>query len=106
MIIHRLVAPGCTILLCNAGSCAHSTFEDDLPEEAKILHFPHFNGTLPSRMFSGYVNITGTSKRLFYILALSQQRPESDPLLFWTNGGPGCSSLGAFFEVLYICVMA
>ena len=43
--------------------------------------------------YSGYINITGSSKRLHYVATLSQNDPTTDPIIIWFNGGPGCSSL-------------
>jgi len=43
--------------------------------------------------YSGYLNIGLTSKRLHYLFVESQNKPDTDPLLLWLNGGPGCSSL-------------
>jgi carboxypeptidase C (cathepsin A) len=44
-------------------------------------------------MYSGYINITGTTKQLHYVAALSQNDPKTDPVIVWFNGGPGCSSM-------------
>lgn len=42
--------------------------------------------------FSGYVKVNGT-KNMHYWFVESQRDPASDPIAFWTNGGPGCSGL-------------
>ena len=47
-------------------------------------------------LYSGYVPINGTRRNLHYIAALSQNDPSKDPVLFWFNGGPACSSLLGF----------
>lgn len=59
------------------------SFWDSLPRNAEVTHVPHFNGTLPSELFSGYISLPGSAKQLFYILVLSQRNPDSDPLVFW-----------------------
>ena len=49
-------------------------------------------------LYSGYVGIPDTKKKLFYIAALSQGNPLTDPVIIWFSGGPGCTSLLGFSE--------
>ncbi len=44
------------------------------------------------RQFSGYLQVSDT-KNLHYWFVESSRNPETDPVAFWTNGGPGCSGL-------------
>jgi carboxypeptidase C (cathepsin A) len=55
------------------------------------------------RMFSGYIDVSAAeeaagTRQMFYWFVESQSRPQEDPLLLWTNGGPGCSGIGGFLS--------
>lgn len=55
----------------------------------------------PWRMFSGYVDVSAPdekegTRQMFYWFVESQHAPATDPVILWTNGGPGCSGLGGF----------
>lgn len=52
---------------------------------------------LPSNWWSGFLDITPT-KSLHYIFIESLDKPATDPILIWFNGGPGCSSLLGLFQ--------
>jgi len=47
--------------------------------------------------YSGYLTVTDT-KALHYVFAESESNPETDPVVIWFNGGPGCSSMLAFMQ--------
>ena len=44
-------------------------------------------------VYSGYVSIPNTTRLMHYMFVESQNDPTTDPLIFWFNGGPGCSSM-------------
>ncbi|KAL3850469.1 hypothetical protein ACJIZ3_012351 [Penstemon smallii] len=67
------------------------------PEAAIVTNIPGFNGTFPSKHYSGYVTIDETyGKKLFYYFVESERNPSKDPVVLWLNGGPGCSSFDGF----------
>lgn len=63
----------------------------------KIDSLPGYNKSLPSSMHSGYMQVE-KNKFIFYVFVEAEKDPEKAPLLFWTNGGPGCSGLIGMFE--------
>ncbi|PKI45095.1 hypothetical protein CRG98_034479 [Punica granatum] len=71
-----------------------SVFTECAPEGSLVTHLPGFNGSFPSKHYSGYVEVDG--KNLFYYLVVSERSPPQDPVVLWLNGGPGCSSFDGF----------
>jgi len=64
----------------------------------EIKSLPGWDGALPSRQFSGYLDI-GVSKHMHYWLVECENDPKTAPTVLWLNGGPGCSSLdGLVYE--------
>jgi carboxypeptidase C (cathepsin A) len=67
--------------------------------KAKIEAWPGLPTSMQDMytMFSGYIPVTPDgSRRLHYVFVESSGSPETDPVLWWTNGGPGCSGLEGF----------
>lgn len=72
-------------------------FSDSSPESAIVTQLPGFNGSFPSKHYSGYVTINEShGKKLFYYFVESERNPSEDPVVLWLNGGPGCSSFDGF----------
>ncbi|CAD6185442.1 unnamed protein product [Caenorhabditis auriculariae] len=66
-----------------------------------ILTLPGITFNVSFRMFSGYLTPDERPlNHLFYWFVESQNDPVNDPVVLWLNGGPGCSSLGGFFQEL------
>ena len=66
-------------------SVSESTFPGAADEVGKL---PLVDFPLPFRHFSGYLDSTEDIK-LHYWFFESQNKPETDPVVLWLNGGPG-----------------
>ena len=55
-----------------------------------------FGDLYSGEIYSGYLKTKIDGNELFYMYAPSQNNQETDPVLLWLNGGPGCSSLFGF----------
>ncbi|KAK7001939.1 carboxypeptidase [Favolaschia claudopus] len=51
-----------------------------------------------ARAYTGYIDIQ--ARHLFFYFFESRSEPDEDDVIFWTNGGPGCSSeMGLLMEL-------
>ena len=80
------------ILLLSLFSLANSYTEDALLDQ--VLKMPGLSYEPAFNQFSGYIQLAGTEKHIHYWL-VEAEIPNA-PLVFWTNGGPGCSGLIGF----------
>jgi serine carboxypeptidase-like clade I len=72
-----------------------STNQND-PHPDKIHSLPGWNQPLPSPWYSGYLNyeLEGRQIHTHYVLVRAEDDEDSSkPLIYWSNGGPGASSL-------------
>jgi carboxypeptidase C (cathepsin A) len=60
----------------------------------RIVSLPGATSALLSSQFSGYLNVSST-RGIHYMYFESERDPEKDPVIFWTNGGPGTFRLVA-----------
>lgn len=63
-------------------------------EPDRILSLPGWEGDLPTKQYSGYLNVSST--HLHYWFVESETDPANAPTILWFNGGPGCSSMDGF----------
>ncbi|KAH7724196.1 Protein F41C3.5 [Aphelenchoides avenae] len=68
-------------------------------EKGEIVDLPGLPSKPKFRQYSGYLRASAT-RFLHYWFVESQNDPTKDPLIFWYNGGPYCSSMfGNLVEV-------
>ena len=61
-----------------------------------VTDLPGVPGGLPFAMYSGYVDVGSHGKIFYWFVESQSSTPKTDPVLLWTNGGPGCSGLIGF----------
>lgn len=61
----------------------------------EITNLPGLGYEIKFKQYSGYVTLPN-ARQIFYWYVESENNPSTDPLLLWTNGGPGCSGLSGF----------
>ena len=65
----------------------------DVEKDLVTKEMPHCN--VENKMYSGYLDL-GEGREHHYIYVEATKDPENAPLMFWFNGGPGCSSMIGF----------
>ena len=78
----------CLFVSLHHGLAISEAALDDLLESG----FPHQENSVTFKQYSGYLDVI-PSRHIHYVYVESQNNPETDPVVFWTNGGPGCSGL-------------
>ena len=87
--------------------CACVLFANAAPESDEVTSLPGWPGELPSKIYSGFVSAgvdtqDGVTYNMHeqYFFVESENDPKNDPVIVWTNGGPGASSyFGLFVEL-------
>ncbi len=73
---------------------ARIEYDADFLEKYEVKGLPGAP-VVPWKQFSGYIPI-GPRGKLFFWFVESQSDPIDDPVMLWTNGGPGCSGMLGF----------
>ena len=84
----------CFISIISSLNFVYSYTNEALQDQ--VTNLVGLNETIYFNQFSGYLNLGETKKNIHYWFVESESNPATDPLVFWTNGGPGCSGLIGF----------
>lgn len=76
---------------------AASSVHSQGPADDEILFTPGLPEQPSFKQYSGFLE-AGNNRKLFYWFVASQASPETDPVILWLAGGPGCSALVSLFK--------
>ena len=69
----------------------------------EVTSLPGWDYALPSKQYSGFISaqdpatvVPGKERYLHYIFVEAENNPADAPVVLWSNGGPGCSSLEGY----------
>jgi serine carboxypeptidase-like clade 1 len=62
-----------------------------------VKSIPGWTDPLRSDWYSGYLEGSSPSRQLAYVFVESENDPANSPVVYWANGGPGCSSFIGFW---------
>jgi carboxypeptidase C (cathepsin A) len=75
----------------------HNLVSNTPKELDKVANLPGLHYDPGFDQYAGYFTVNKEHNRnIFYWYVESQNDPVTDPVIFWTNGGPGCSGIYAF----------
>eukprot|EP00419_Tripos_fusus_P048188 CAMPEP_0172820776 /NCGR_PEP_ID=MMETSP1075-20121228/15485_1 /TAXON_ID=2916 /ORGANISM="Ceratium fusus, Strain PA161109" /LENGTH=548 /DNA_ID=CAMNT_0013661499 /DNA_START=119 /DNA_END=1765 /DNA_ORIENTATION=- len=87
-----MIPPDSPLLLLH-----EETYDEEKAKTHLVTDLPGLPFGYSHRMYAGQVSVHEQKLQnkgsIFYWLVESKHHPESDPLVIWINGGPGCSSL-------------
>ena len=87
---------GCLLVLVVAALCLTTAATAEYTNEAladQITTLPGATSPLVSNQFSGFLDLNvSTGHFIHYMYFESERDPNTDSIIFWTNGGPGVQS--------------
>lgn len=85
------------VVLVPADAAAVVSSYTQAAQDDRIENLPGLDYDPGFQQFSGYLTVDEDHGRnIFYWYVESQGNPSEDPVVLWTNGGPGCSGFVGF----------
>jgi hypothetical protein len=79
------------------GACIAALAVAANPSAEKVDYLPGMGNFDTFGLYSGYIQLAGT-RNIHYLFVEAKTNSATAPVLIWTNGGPGCSSLLGFTQ--------